>query len=40
MTFSPFSTRRVGSEDAAKLLSEAEEASHQLIEYYEENFDD
>ena len=40
VTFSPFSTRRVGSEDAAKLLSEAEEASHQLIEYYEENFDD
>lgn len=29
-----------GSEDAAKLLSEAEEASRQLIEYYEENFDD
>ena len=28
-----------GSEDAAKLLSEAEEASNQLIEYYEENFD-
>ena len=29
-----------GSEDAAKLLSEAEEASRQLIEYCEENFDD
>ena len=28
-----------GSEDAAKLLSEAEEASNQLIKYYEENFD-
>ena len=29
-----------GSAEAAKLLSEAEEASHQLIEYYEENFDE
>ena len=29
-----------GSAEAAKLLSEAEEASRQLIEYYEENFDD
>jgi hypothetical protein len=29
-----------GSAEAAKLLSEAEEATHQLIEYYEENFDD
>lgn len=29
-----------GSEDATKLLSEAEEASNQLIEYYEENFND
>ena len=29
-----------GSEEVVKLLSEAEEASRQLIEYYEENFDD
>lgn len=29
-----------GSEEAAKLLSEAEENTHQLFAYYEENFDE